>query len=91
MIHPQEVVNMARELGVVGVPVDCRIYADVGHATTVLALSPLLRFQADTLADVRRFMDRTVAGDTSNHACPDVSSRENRQQLPAQRDLTRAP
>jgi len=37
----------------------------------VLALSPLLRFQARTLADVRDFIDRTVdAEGTSGQASP---------------------
>jgi hypothetical protein len=46
----------------------------------VLALSPLLRFQARSLADVREFVDRTVAaGATSgpgfSEPCPSGFSR----------------
>lgn len=91
MIHPQEVVNMTKRLRAVGVPVDCRIYEEVGHAQTVLALSPLLRFRATTLADVREFIDRTIAGDTLQHACPGISGRKNWQQLRPQPHLTHAP
>jgi acetyl esterase/lipase len=79
MIHPQEVVDMAAELRAAAVPVECRIY-DVGHFGTVLALSPALRAEADTLADVREFIDRTVSGAASGtaapgDACPSVSER----------------
>ena len=80
-LHPREAVHMAEALRSAGVPVECHIYWG-GHMAPVLALSPLLRFEARTLADVREFVDRAVAaGATSepgfSHPCPSVRGRKS--------------
>ena len=80
-LHPRETVHMSEALRSVGVPVECRIYG-VGHLAPVLALSPLLRFEARTLADVREFVDRTVAagarsGPGFSEPCPSVRGRKS--------------
>jgi acetyl esterase/lipase len=80
-LHPRETVHMSEALRSAGVPVVCRIYGG-GHMAPVLALSPLLRFEARTLADVREFVDRTVAaGATSepgfSDPCPSVRGRKS--------------
>jgi acetyl esterase/lipase len=81
-LHPREAVHMGEKLRAAGVPVECRIYASAGHMAPVLALSPLLRFQASTLADLREFVDRTVdAGAMSepdfSDPCPSVRGRKS--------------
>lgn len=77
-IHPLEAVHMSEKLLAAGVPVECRIYTGASHMDTVLALSPLFRFEGRTLADVRGFIDRTVAASPpdSSDFCPDVSGRK---------------
>lgn len=81
-LHPRETVLMSEQLRAVGVRVECRIYASTGHMAPVLALSPMLRFQARTLADVREFVDRTVAANGTSKPgftdpCPSVSGRKS--------------
>jgi acetyl esterase/lipase len=80
-LHPRETVHMAEALRSAHVPVECRIYGG-GHMAPVLAFSPLLRFEARSLADVREFVDRTVAaGATSeldlSEPCPSVDGRKS--------------
>jgi hypothetical protein len=71
---------MAEALRAAGVPVECRIYGG-GHMATVLALSPLFRFEARTLADVREFLDGLAAGTRwesgSSEPCPSVRGRKS--------------
>jgi acetyl esterase/lipase len=81
-IHPGEAVHMAARLREVGVPVECRIYQGAGHLAPLLAMSPLLRFEGSTLADVRDFIDRTVTTGApskagTNGLCPSVSGRRS--------------
>lgn len=81
-LHPREAVFMGEKLRVAGVPVQCRIYGRTGHMAPVLALSPLLRFRARTLTDVRDFIDRAIAAGgiaepRFGGPCPGVSHRKN--------------
>jgi len=61
MVHPREAVDLSDRLRALGVPVDCRLYTDAGHMEPVAALSVPFRRSAATLADVREFIDATVA------------------------------
>ena len=61
MVHPQEAVDIDEKLRAAGVPVECHLYESTGHVAPVTALSFTLRMEATTLADVREFIDRTVA------------------------------
>jgi hypothetical protein len=61
MVHPQEAVDFDAKLRALGVPVECRLYADVGHVEAVFSVSLPLRASGNTLADVREFIDRTMA------------------------------
>jgi hypothetical protein len=54
-------VDFDEKLRALGIPVECRLYADTGHVEAVAALSVPLRATANTLADVRAFIDRTMA------------------------------
>lgn len=81
-IHPREAVDIGEQLRAVGVPTECRIYGNSGHMAPVLAMSPMLRFEADTLADVEEFIARTVAGNArsnpdSGSPCPSVRGRKS--------------
>jgi acetyl esterase/lipase len=62
MVHPQEAVDMDEKLRAAGVPVACYLYEGNGHVDVILALSVPFRLSAGTLADVRQFVDGTVAG-----------------------------
>jgi acetyl esterase/lipase len=78
-IHPREVLHMEAKLRAAHVPVECRIY-DAGHIATILSFSPVFRFEASTLADVQRFIDRTLhpkPNSSPSDACPDVSGRRS--------------
>ena len=77
-IHPREAVHMDALLRAAHVPVECRIY-DTGHMGTALSFSPLFRFEANTLADVREFIDRTMSGGTraASSACADIRGRSS--------------
>jgi acetyl esterase/lipase len=61
MVHPQEAVDFDDKLRALGVPVECRLYAGAGHIEAVASLSLPLRATANTLADVREFVERTMA------------------------------
>ena len=81
MIHPQEAVDFDEKLRAAGVPVECRLYRDAGHTATVAALSLPLRASASTLADVRGFIDRTMAAGVGSKPemgapCPGVRGRK---------------
>jgi acetyl esterase/lipase len=81
MVHPGEAVALEEKLRAAGVPVDCRLYEGAGHVDIVAALSVPLRFSANTLTDVRQFIDTTVAARTGSmpdfHApCASVKGRK---------------
>jgi acetyl esterase/lipase len=61
LVHPREVVDIDEKLRAAGVPVECHLYESAGHTEPVAAFSLTLRMEANTLADVRRFIDRVVA------------------------------
>ena len=61
MVHPREAVDFDQLLRAAGVPVECRLYLGAGHTDPIAALSWPMRPVAATLADVREFIDRTVA------------------------------
>jgi acetyl esterase/lipase len=61
MVHPREAVDLDEALRAAGVPVECHLYLGAGHMAPVAALSLPLRPFSGTLADVRQFIDRTVA------------------------------
>jgi acetyl esterase/lipase len=61
MVHPQEAVDFDEKLRALGIPVECRLYEGAGHIEAVASLSLPLRATANTLADVREFIDRTMA------------------------------
>jgi len=54
-VLPRNTDALAARLGAAGVPVTVRKYEDVGHAGTVLALAPLLRWSTPVLDDVTAF------------------------------------
>jgi acetyl esterase/lipase len=81
MVHPRDAVDFDAKLRAAGVPVECRLYEGVGHAYAVAALSLPLRATANTLADVRRFIDRTMAAGVGSKPemgapCGDVRGRK---------------
>ena len=61
LVHPRDAVAMDEKLSAAGVPVACRLYAGAGHIDIMAALSVPLRFSANTLTDVRQFIDTTTA------------------------------
>jgi acetyl esterase/lipase len=61
LVHPREAVELAAKLRAAGVPVECRIYAGSTHFDTIAAFSLPLRRDAPSLADVRQFINRTMA------------------------------
>lgn len=82
MVHPQEAADFDVKLRAAGVPVECRFYADVGHTETVASLSLPLRSSANTLVDVREFIDRTVTTGVRSRPetgapCPSVRGRKS--------------
>jgi acetyl esterase/lipase len=77
MVHPQQAVLLSQALHKAGVPVDCRIYAGSSHFDTVAALSLPLRIEAPTLADVRQFIERTLAGNAPDLPCPELHLRKD--------------
>ena len=81
MVHPQDAVDFDAKLRAAGVPVECRLYRDVGHVEAIASLSLPLRASADTLADVRGFIDRTMAAGVGakpemGAPCADVRGRK---------------
>ncbi|AVO46379.1 alpha/beta hydrolase [Phreatobacter cathodiphilus] len=54
-VLPRNTDALAARLGTAGVPVTVRKYEGVGHAGTVLALAPLLRWSSSVLDDVTAF------------------------------------
>lgn len=66
LVHPREAVALDERLRAAGVPVECRLYEGAGHIFIVGAMSVPLRFSANTLADVREFIDTTVAAGTGS-------------------------
>jgi acetyl esterase/lipase len=62
MVAAQQADLLTQALTGLGVPVDCHIYDGASHFDTVAAFSLPMRAEAPTLADVRRFIDRTLAG-----------------------------
>jgi acetyl esterase/lipase len=77
-IHPREAANMHAKLSAAGVHVKCLIYPDAGHAATVLAFSPLLRWESGALADVQDFIDRTFAASPpTSTSCPGLRTRRS--------------
>jgi acetyl esterase/lipase len=61
MVHPEQAVDIDAQLRKAGVPVECHLYEDAGHVAPIAALSPVLRVEASTLADVARFIENTIA------------------------------
>ena len=88
-IFPTDVITMDRELRAAGNHVDCYFYDGVSHTDTVSAFSLPLRFEAPSLGDVRRFIDRTLAdpavadGTAAGIPCPElrVNERWNKVEL----------
>ena len=81
MVHPQEAVDFDAKLRALGVPMECRLYAGVGHVEAMFAMSLPLRASGHTLADVRQFIDRTVAAGVGvkpgmGAPCADVRGRK---------------
>ena len=81
MVHPQEAVDFDAKLRAAGVPVECRLYTEVGHVYAVASLSLPLRSTANTLSDVRQFIDRTMATGTGSKVetgapCVDLRGRK---------------
>ena len=84
MVHPREAVDFNERLRAAGVPVDCRLYTGAGHMVPVAALSLPMRPFAGTLADVREFIDRTVAAGVGSKpefdaSCASVKDRKTYQ------------
>jgi acetyl esterase/lipase len=73
MVSAQQADLLTQALSGLDVPVDCRIYDGASHFDTVAAFSLPMRVEAPTLADVRRFIDRTMAGSPPAGPCPDFS------------------
>ena len=77
-IFPDDVIMMDRKLRSAGNYVECRIYDQASHTDTVSAFSLPLRFEAPSLGDVRRFIDRTLAdprivgGTAVGTPCPEL-------------------
>ncbi len=81
MVHPQEAVDFDAKLRALGVPMECRLYAGVGHVEAMFAMSLPLRASGPTLADVREFIDRTMAAGVGSKPemgapCADVRGRK---------------
>jgi acetyl esterase/lipase len=74
MVPAQQADLLTQALSGLGVPVDCRIYNGASHFDTVAAFSLPMRVEAPTLADVREFIDRTIAGPPLSAPCPDFSN-----------------
>jgi acetyl esterase/lipase len=81
LVHPHEAVDFDESLRAAGVPVECRLYEHAGHISIVAAMSLPLRIQADTLGDVRQFIERTVAAGSvskpgESAPCPSLRGRK---------------
>jgi acetyl esterase/lipase len=61
MVHATDAVEFDRKLRAAGVPVECHLYEGASHFNIVAAFSIPMRDDAPTLADVTRFIDRTLA------------------------------
>jgi hypothetical protein len=77
-LFPRDVVALDQKLRASGNHVECHIYPGTSHMTTVAAFSLPLRVGASSLADVREFIDRSVAvagashTPDSNRPCPEL-------------------
>jgi acetyl esterase/lipase len=60
-VRPKNSRNLATALRALGVPVTLKLYPEVSHADTVVALTALLRGRAPTLADIRAFISQDSA------------------------------
>jgi len=79
VVHPQEAVDIHERLREFGVPVECRIYADVGHAGTVMTMSLPVQPKSGTLAHIQDFIEDVVAGTPrpeGDGACPSLEARK---------------
>ena len=80
-IYPLDVVEMDFKLRSAGSYVECYIYDNATHMDTVAAFSLPLRWETPALADVRRFIDRTLDdpriadGTAAGTPCPNVKNR----------------
>lgn len=72
-VDPANSLSLASRLTEVGVEVDLRRYAGAGHARTVAALAPPLRFLADTLEDTDAFI-RRILGSRQRRATSAIDS-----------------
>lgn len=61
LVRPRNAERMAAAYAAAGMPVETRIYPDVGHAGLVIALSTLLRGKAPALEDISTFAHRVAA------------------------------
>ena len=61
LVHPREAVALDERLRAAGVPAMCRLYEGTGHLFIIGAMSVPLRLSADTLTDVKQFVDTTMA------------------------------
>lgn len=69
-IFPQAVMDLDVLLRDQGNYVECHFYKGVGHMGTVAAFSLPLRYEATSLEDTRRFIERTLARGTPHVSTP---------------------
>jgi acetyl esterase/lipase len=83
LVYPREAIDLDKLLRAAGVHSECHIYDGASHTDVVTAFSLPFRAEAPSLADVSRFIDRTVAaGITATLAsagtpCPPLAARKD--------------
>jgi acetyl esterase/lipase len=65
LVYPREAIDLDTLLRAAGARSECHIYDGASHLDVVAAFSLPFRYEAPSLADVARFIDRTVAADSS--------------------------
>lgn len=76
-VHPREAVQLQQKLSASGTPVECRFYEHRTHMDTIAALSVPKRGEAPVLADIARFIQRTMSGTPLSTPCPTLRLRRD--------------